>query len=258
MYIIKIGGSIITNKSDKQGFFKKSVMDELSKNIKNSEEKAIIIHGAGSFGHVLAKKHSLNDGFSNINQLKGFSMTQAKVQLLNTYVLDSLHQNNINAISIPPHTTFILDNHKLNWFNKDIFQSYIDLNFTPLTFGDVVLDKTLKFSICSGDLIILALTKAFKPKKVIFIIDEDGLYSSNPKIDKDAKFLKEVNLSDLNNLTITLDDHADVTKGMEGKINTIKQISQLNIDTIMLNGNKPDRLYDVLKENPTRCTLIHR
>jgi isopentenyl phosphate kinase len=258
MYIIKIGGSIITDKSDKQGFFKKSVMDDLSKNIKSSGEKVLIIHGAGSFGHVLAKKHSLNDGFSNIDQLKGFSMTQAKVQLLNTHVLDSLHQNNINAVSIPPHATFILDNHKLNWFNKDIFQSYINLNFTPLTFGDVVLDKTLKFSICSGDLIILALTKAFKPKKVIFIIDEDGLYSSNPKIDKDAKFLKEVNLSDLNNLTTTLDDHADVTKGMEGKINTIKQISQLNIDTIMLNGNKPDRLYDVLKENPTRCTLIHR
>ena len=74
MYIIKLGGSVITDKS-KESFFKREVMNNLSKEIKKANKKCIIIHGAGSFGHILAKKYKLNKGLIENNQLKGFSNT---------------------------------------------------------------------------------------------------------------------------------------------------------------------------------------
>ena len=32
-----------------------------------------------------------------------------------------------------------------------------------------------------------ALSKHFKPEKIVFVIDEDGIFTANPKMDKKAK-----------------------------------------------------------------------
>ena len=57
MFIIKLGGSVITDKT-KECTFKQKTMDSLSEQIKKSNKDTIIIHGAGSFGHILAKKYA--------------------------------------------------------------------------------------------------------------------------------------------------------------------------------------------------------
>ena len=150
MFILKLGGSVITKKT-KQGCFKQEIMDNLAKEIKRSDKKTILIHGAGSFGHILAKKYELNEGYKNNDQLHGFSLTHAMVQTLNSLVLKSLHKNNIPAVSISPHSIIKLDDHRLIEMDCKIFEGYLDKHFTPVTFGDVVLDKKLGFTICSGE-----------------------------------------------------------------------------------------------------------
>ena len=255
MNIIKLGGSVITDKT-KENSFKKEIVDNLVIAIKKAKKETIIIHGAGSFGHIIADKYKLNEGKKSIDQLIGFSLTQAMVQKLNSMVLDSLHNNEIAAVSVPPHSSLILDNHIPFKFDSTIFKNYIDLGFTPVTFGDVVLDRKLGFSICSGDLLMVLLAENLKPKNIIFVIDEDGLFTANPKIDKNAELIENATTNQLDEYLISPDKHADVTGGMQGKIETIKKISKLGIDTILLNGNKPDRLFQVLKGENTKSTII--
>jgi len=255
MFIIKLGGSVITDKS-KECTFKQKIMDNLSDQIKKADKEAIIIHGAGSFGHILAKKYELNQGYKRLEQIKGFSETHEKVQTLNSLVLKSLQKAGIPAVSISPHSTIKLNDHKLEKMNFQIFDEYLKQKFTPVTFGDVVLDKNLGFSICSGDILVQALAKHFKVEKVIFVLDEDGLYTSNPKMDKKAKLLEKTTIKELESLTTKLDEHADVTGGMQGKIENIKKITELGIDTILLNGNKADRLYHVLVGEETKSTTV--
>jgi len=256
MFIVKLGGSVITKKT-KQCCFRQKIMDGLAKEIKKAGKKTILVHGAGSFGHISAKKYRLNEGYSKQDQLRGFSITHEMVQKLNSLVLRSLHKNDIPAVSISPHSIVKLDDHELAEFDYNIFRDYLNKGFTPVTFGDVVLDKKLGFSICSGDLLASALAEYFKPEKVLFVIDEDGLYTANPKIDKAAKFIDSVDLKDLDRLTTSADYHADVTRGMEGKIDTIKSIAEYGIDIVLLNGNKPDRLYNILVGEDTKCTIVH-
>jgi isopentenyl phosphate kinase len=232
-------------------------MDSLAKNIKKANKEIILIHGAGSFGHILAKKYRLNKGYIQGNQLHGFSKTHETVQRLNSMVLQSLQDNGIPAVSISPHSVVKLNDHKLMSMNYDVFEEYLKKKFTPVTFGDVVLDKKLSFSICSGDLLAMALVNHFKPKQIIFVIDEDGLYTENPKINKYAKLIKSGTRDDLEKLTTSEDSHADVTGGMSGKIETIKNISKKGVTTVLLNGNKPDRLYKVLVGEDTTSTIIH-
>jgi isopentenyl phosphate kinase len=255
MYIIKLGGSVITDKT-KKSFYKNDIVDNLSKEIKKANKKCIIVHGAGSFGHILAKKYNLNQGFKNKEQLKGFSETMHMVQVLNTNVIKSLNQNGINAISIIPHNILKLNNHEIDFINLEIFQDFLKNDFIPVTYGDVVLDEKHGFSICSGDLLILELSKYFKPKKVIFVLDEDGIYTSNPKINKDAKLLNCIYREDIKKLSTLLDNHDDVTQGMEGKINIIDKISKMGIDTILLNGNKYERLYGALVGKKIIGTIV--
>jgi len=256
MIILKLGGSVITDKT-KFSSFKKQTMDNLAVQIKRSNERIIIVHGAGSYGHILAKKHDLNNGFEKNAQMIGFSLTHGKVQELNSLVLDCLHDKMVPAVSLAPHSTVLLNDHNVEKISFDFFEKYLDAGFIPVTFGDVVLDTKLKFSICSGDLLMLSLAKHFKPEKVIFAMDEDGIYSSNPKHNNDAKLIRNASITDLENLQTQIDNHADVTGGMRGKINTIKDIASIGIDTYLLNGNKPDILYDVLSGKETRSTLVY-
>ena len=256
MFVVKLGGSIITDKSKKY-FFKKEVMDKLSIEIKKANKDIILVHGAGSFGHILAKEYMLNQGFRKDEQLQGFSLTHAMVQKLNSLVLSSLHDKGIAAVSIPPHVILKLEDHKPAKMDYHVFREYLDIGFTPVTFGDVALDKKLGFSICSGDLLLQMLAKHFNPEKVIFAIDEDGLYTSNPKIDKNAEFIENSTLDELENFTTNSNSYADVTKGMEGKIETIKNIANLGTDIVLLNGNIDNRLYDTLIGKETKHTLIY-
>ena len=255
MLIVKLGGSILTDKK-KKDCYRENVMKRLAKEIQQAQIPLILVHGAGSFGHILAKEYRLNEGYKEKSQLRGFSLTHAKVQTLNSLVLQALHDQGIPAVSLSPHAFLQLDNHNLATIDITIFDSYLEKGFIPVTFGDVALDRTLGFSICSGDLLIQVLSSYFKPEKVVFVIDEDGLYTANPKTDSHAKFIESITNEELGHLTTAANKHADVTEGMKGKINTIQRIAHMGIDTVVVNGNKPKRLYNTLVGKETTCTRI--
>jgi len=255
MYLIKLGGSVITEKSSK-ATFRSKVMNNLSAQLARSKKDFILVHGAGSFGHVLAKEYDLNSGYTNPTQNIGVVKTQRLVQKLNDHVLDCLHENGINAVSLPPHSLLTLNNHDISSFDMSIFHSYMKQEFIPVCYGDVVLDSKLGFSICSGDLLMLALAKEFQPEKVIFVMDEDGIYDKNPKQHPDAKLIESIQAKDLDSLQTSMDSHADVTKGMTGKLQTIKRITALHIDTVLVNGLDSHRLYEVLTDQKTIQTVV--
>ena len=78
----------------------------------------------------------------------------------------------------------------------------------------------------------------------------------NGKLDSNVGGVYSTSVKELEGLKTTADKHADVTKGMEGKIDTIKNIARKGIDTVLLNGNKPNRLYSVLVGEDTKCTIV--
>lgn len=256
MYLIKLGGSVITKKA-KRYTFRTNVMNNLARELKKASQEMIIVHGAGSFGHILASEYDLHNGYKKDTQRLGFAKTHAKVQELNNLVLDSLHRHGITAVSISPHSTITFDNYKPKHIDYTLFAYYLEQGFTPVTFGDVVLDTSRGFSICSGDVLTQTLTTHFKPEKVMFVIDEDGLYTANPKLDKKATLVTSLTTQELMTLSTTADAHADVTKGMEGKLSVIEAISNQGIDTLLVNGNKPERVYQLLVGKEAIHTLIH-
>src|SRR5688572_4645360 len=98
LVIIKIGGSVITEKGSNKSIFKKAIARRLFSEIRSAGKfKLILVHGAGSFGHPLAKKYRLNEGYINSNSYKGVALTKSSVLKLNRLVLDEMNTLGLNS-----------------------------------------------------------------------------------------------------------------------------------------------------------------
>ena len=59
MILIKLGGSIITNKERPQSARRKTI-DNILKQIKRINEPKILVHGGGSYGHYWSVKYGMH------------------------------------------------------------------------------------------------------------------------------------------------------------------------------------------------------
>ncbi len=214
----------------------------LSREIYENGKKCIIVHGAGSFGHPLAKKYRLDKGDENGKKLEGFSQTHSSVRKLNLKVMECLRNAGIPAVSISPLSIIRCSNGKIEKFDWMIFKKILEIGLVPVTFGDVVLDNQRKFCICSGDLLIGELAKKLNANKVIFATDVDGIYLENKKI------IEKATAEELEGIEVRGSTAIDVTSGMSGKVEVIKDISRMGIEVCVINGRKAGRLYNAMRD----------
>jgi isopentenyl phosphate kinase len=92
LIIIKLGGSVITKKSENKLEIETKNLRRLCKEIAFAKKKLkckfVIVHGAGPFGHFYAEKHRLHRGFLGEDSIKGFCVTHASMEKLNAVVVD--------------------------------------------------------------------------------------------------------------------------------------------------------------------------
>ena len=69
-----------------------------------------------------------------------------------------------------------------------------------MTYGDVTLDVTRSFGICSGDQLITRLAEGLRPKRVIFVTDVDGVFDRDPHLHSDAQLLADIDRAMLDRL----------------------------------------------------------
>ncbi len=246
MHLVKLGGSVITDKS-KVTTLRPGHLRRLAAELAKSGRETIVVHGAGSFGHIKAAKHRLQDGYLEGEQLSAVSEVQRDVRHLNLAVVDALRGAGLKPISLPPSAIARLDDGALRQLDLDVFRRYMDLGFTPVTFGDVVLDSRRWFAICSGDLLMLALAQAFRPESAIFVADVDGVYTADPKHNRSAKLLREIGPSNLSQVD-TSAQNSDVTGGLAGKLQRMVELSKSVPRCVLVNGLKKGRLLAALRD----------
>ena len=245
MMIVKLGGSVITRK-DRYRSFRREVTRRLAGEIADSGERVIIVHGAGSFGHLLAWKHALHEGRKNEKQIPALARVMQDVRDLDQKVLAELHDALLPAVSIPPAACARMRNGVLVSLDTELFSDYIELGAIPVSFGDVVLDEVKGFGICSGDQIIRVLAKEFSPERVIFCADVDGVCTADPNSNKDAKLLRTVDSSCLDSVNRKT-CYVDVTGGMHGKLSNMIEIARGGADVMVINGLEKGRLKAALQ-----------
>ena len=126
--------------------------------------------------------------------------------------------------------------------DTEIFRRVLDMHCIPVTFGDVVPDDAQVFSICSGDSIIKRLADVYRPSRVIFISNVDGLYTSNPELDPNAELIPILTQKSFSNAITTKNTNPDVTGSIYLKSKIALALAQRNIETYIINGKIKGRL----------------
>jgi isopentenyl phosphate kinase len=253
MILIKLGGSVITDKTQYRKFNKERV-SRLCSEIKSSGQKVLIVHGAGSFGHVLSKQNDLQNGFVTEEQIPAAAMVQYDVRDLSQMVVKEMLEAGIPAVSIPPGSCFVMDNGKIVTTEMEAIKRLYELGIMPVTFGDVVTDRTKGFGICSGDQLMEILAELFDAHKIIFVSDIDGLYTADPKNNKKAKMFGSVNAETLKNIK-SESNIDDVTGGIRSKMEAMLRMSTADRDCVLLNGTVEGRLGALLRGETVTCTV---
>ena len=164
MILIKLGGSIITNKEKPLSARRKTIYNIL-KQIRKIKEPKIIVHGGGSYGHYWSVQYGMHTKPAKYD-LKGVSVVKNSMIQLNRIILDAGVKNRLNPYSLPP-TDFMSGNRSLKskiLTINDIAKS----GLTPITYGDALWYGQKKSYILSGDVIMTALAKVLKPRPVSY------------------------------------------------------------------------------------------
>lgn len=227
--LIKIGGSSITNKAVKEELNPKA-LDWFAKTLAKAthQQRFVIVHGAGSFGHFTAKEYGLTsrDGpppiDNNINdtfvcsdepeedttstsipeedtdkdarayRMKGLSVTRLSVQKLNNAVVASLVQHGLNAIGISP--CFGIPGVQAHGGDTQgnlpsVVWTAVQAGLIPVLHGDACLWGRDNVGILSGDTILERLGVMPWVSRAIFLTDVDGIYTADPRRDPTATLI---------------------------------------------------------------------
>ncbi len=254
MIVLKLGGSLITDKS-KSFSLRKEVLNQISLEIREAlqicREDMIIVHGGGSFGHVVADRYKIKEGVRSEKSKEGIVKTRFAMQVLNKIITDALIKAGIKAVSMQTSCLAMCMNDKIYVFNSEFIRRFIEVGVTPILYGDVVLDLKKGATILSGDDIVCHLAKVFNAKRVIFAIDKDGVFESM----ENRKLVKTITKENFEKIKFE-DVHHDVTGSLKAKIEKLLKLAEEGYESIIVNGLVRGRIKKAILGEEVTGTLI--
>jgi len=259
--VLKLGGSGITCK-EKPLTPNLRAMRRLAKEISSAQvAHLVVVHGGGSFGHPLAKRYAIKEGFkNNALQALGFAQTHQAMVALNKMVVDALIKHKIPAVAVSPSSCIVTKSGRIYTVAEEPLKILLKTGFVPVLYGDAVLDAELGFTILSGDQLIAYLAMRLNAQRIIVGIDVDGLYTADPKTDPTARLISHVTLKELKKMLQRIEEAkvTDVTGGMLGKIVELMPAIEKGINVLIVNAAKPKNVYKALKGEKAIGTLIEK
>jgi isopentenyl phosphate kinase len=259
--ILKLGGSAITDKTA-EASPKTQIINRLAEEIKRADlDNLIVVHGGGSFGHPTAAKYGIKDGYKeDPTQKFGFAETHHMMTVLNGLVMDALIWHEIPAISVAPSSCVVTEDGRVKFFDETVLKSMAKLIFTPVMYGDAVMDEKLGFTVLSGDQLVAYLAIRYKATKIVVGTDTDGLFDSDPKTNPNAKPYKNLTLKELKEIQPKLDKApgTDITGGMAGKISELIPAIEAGVHVTVTGATKGLSIYRALTDQSVLGTEIEK
>lgn len=131
----------------------------------------------------------------------------------------------------------LLENNIIPIVNENDSVSYTEIESKERLFGDNDMLSS----------VVAVLTGA---EKLIILSDIDGFYNQDPRLYPNAKLIEEINYIDdeVYNLAGGAGSRRG-TGGMRTKLQAASLAMEQGIDVVITNGNKPENLYEIVKDN---------
>ena len=254
LIVLKIGGSVCTEKESNKAKARLSVIRRVAREIKSAKRrhkfKLVLVHGAGPFGHKFVNDYRIKNGVKKKNkkQVEGFVRTHNSMEDLNKIFMDVLRRHDLLGFPIQTSAFVVQNGKKISKFDTSLIKELLKFdNVIPIMYGDMVIDAKQGASVISGDAIVSHLAKKLDADLVLLGGDVDGIYTADPKRSWDAKLVREINSRNFSKILSFVKEAStvDVTRGMKGKMLEVKKIAK-GKRVVIFNLNKKDNLRDLL------------
>lgn len=244
--IVKMGGSAITDKTRKCTP-DIPVIQHVADQLSECRDPLVLIHGGGSFAHPFVSESHLTRGLQDTNQRLSVSETEFYLDQLTRIVYASLLLRNVFCVPLHPLSLATLDNGDMKHFFLDPIRKALMTGLVPLLHGDLVFDESKGVGVLSGDRIASRLGLELAEARVLFGCDVNGVYGANPKTQKDAAFISEVNPQNFAQaITASSSPSSDVTGGMGAKVQEALSLAKRGHECFIFNLKEKNALKKIL------------
>lgn len=244
LIFLKFGGSLIT---DKQCPLvpRLEVLERLSGEIAQAlrvhpEIRLVLGNGAGSFGHVSAKKYGTRQGVHTPQEWRGFAEVWREAAALNTLVTDALHAAGLPAIAIHPSAAVTAADGKVLSWDLAPIQAALQANLIPVIHGDVIFDTRRGGTILSTEDLFDHLAVHLRPGRILLAGLEQGVWADYPAC---TTLIPTITSENIQSYLPALggSNATDVTGGMASKVlqslELVREILDLRV--LIFSGETP-------------------
>jgi len=259
--ILKLGGSVITDKHSETPKVDFSNLNRLADEIaKARPERLIFMHGAGSYGHVIVKKTGIGSGIKNTEQVLAFAETQRLQNELDSIICKALIERGVPAIPCQASASAVMDKGRLMNMDTEAIRGMLDTGLVPVLYGVPAYDRDQKCSILSADQIAPYLALKLGAKRIIHGTNVDGVFTGDPNKNPSAKLIPEITAKNFDQVRqwLTGSTAIDVTGGMFGKVKECMDVAKDGVESFLVNALKPDYVRKALSGEKVMGTVIRK
>lgn len=256
--LIKLGGSLVTDKSQARSFRRDAVqfiarqLVELRAAL--PETRIVVGHGSGSFGHFEARAHDTAKGVSSADEWMGFAKVGAVATELSLLILSELLAAGLPVMRFQPSSMLSTRDSQTRALSVDPLLLALERRLVPLVHGDIALDTAIGGTIVSTEALFAALVKPLNARRIILLGDVAGV------LDECGAPIATITPESLPRVEPLLGGSSgvDVTGGMLDKVTEMIDLVQrrASLDAVIANGFERDILLDLLVYGRARGTRI--
>jgi len=218
----------------------------------------VLVHGAGSYGHIPVLRYGLAKGLRSKAQLGGLAEVKSRLIEWQYILTRFLRKANIPCISLQTSDVVTTSKGRIRTFNLESLRQWLNLGCVPTLGGDIVHDSKMGFAVVSGDQLAAHLAVKLKASKLIFATDVDGIFDSNAKAGGRPRLMQKLTpfqARKVGSLSASASD-TDVTGGMVGKIMEASRVADKGVPVYFVNLMKDELLRKIALGLNVKCSVI--
>lgn len=242
MIFLKLGGSLITEKSQAQTA-RPEVLERLAREIaealRERPDTALVVgHGSGSFGHSVAAQYGTQRGAASREEWLGFAEVWAAANQLHRLVVDALRQAGVPAVGFPPSASVSCEGGAVVEMASEPVQRALVAGLVPVVGGDVAFDRQWGATIVSTERVFTFLAQRLRPTRVLLAGIESGVFADHPA---DTRLMEVITDQDLTRVSLGGSQATDVTGGMAEKVRLALQLARSlpGLEVRIFSGQQP-------------------
>ena len=249
--LLKLGGSLITDKN-KAGTPRMEIIHRLAVEIaaacaQNPSLRLIVGNGAGSFGHVPAKRYGTRQGVHTPEEWRGFAEVWRQAAALNRLVTDALYAAGLPAMAFPPSAAVTAREGQVVSWDLSPIQYALQAGLLPVVQGDVIFDTARGGTILSTEDLFEHLARKLRPGRILLAGLEQGVWADFPAC---TRLVAEITPENLPEVAPALGGSVgtDVTGGMASKVGqSLRLVEEIaGLEVLIFSGEIAGVVKDAL------------